>query len=78
MLELSEGEIEMTTETQSATITYKGQQFDFDAAVNLMDDDIRELVHNITEGQSWNTPQIFFDAYVGAHFDAFGEEFVIN
>lgn len=44
-----------------------GTTIDFEAAVNLMDDDLREAIIAETE-------QEFFDAYCAAHFEKFGEE----
>lgn len=55
-------------------VTYNNDQVDFDAAVNLMDDDIREALH-------WSiapcTEQDFFDAYCEAHEEKYGEEFAV-
>lgn len=48
-----------------------GVEINFDAAVNLMDDDIREMLH---EEIAPCTDQEFFDAYCKAHEDKFGEE----
>lgn len=48
-------------------------EVDFDACVNLMDDDIREELH--LEG--FETEQEFLDAYVERHAEKFGEEFCI-
>lgn len=48
---------------------------DFDAVVQLMDDDIREDVHGRIAPCS---EQEFFDAYCAAHKNAFGEEFFLN
>jgi hypothetical protein len=64
-------------------ITYNGKQYDFDAAVGLMDDDLREHIHStieqtVSSGTRICADQEFFDAYVKAHADKFGEEFVIN
>jgi len=56
-------------------IIYNGKPFDCDAAVNLMDDDLREELH---AELAPCTDQEFFDAYVKAHLEKFGEEFVIN
>ena len=49
-----------------------GKEVDFDAAVNLMDDDLRERLVNECE---WESDQQFFMAYCVAHEKAFGEEF---
>ena len=42
-------------------------------ARNLMDDDLCEQIHGTVD-----TDQEFFDAYVIAHAEKFGEAFVIN
>lgn len=55
-------------------VTYNNTQVDFEAAVNLMDDEIREALH--TELAPC-TEQEFFDAYCKAHEDKYGEEFAI-
>ena len=55
-------------------VTYNNAQVDFEAAVNLMDDDIRESLH---AELSPCTEQEFFDAYCKAHEEKFGEEFTI-
>ena len=49
-----------------------GVEISFDAAVALMDDDIREEVHADIAPCS---EQEFFDAYCKAHYDRFGEDF---
>ena len=54
-------------------ITYNDHEYDMDAARNLMDDEICERIHGTVD-----TDQEFFDAYVKAHAEKFGEEFVIN
>jgi hypothetical protein len=56
-------------------IIYKGHQYDADAAANLMDDEIREKLHS---ARDWESEQELFDAYVEAHAQKYGEEFVIN
>lgn len=54
------------------TITNEfGVEINFEAAVNFMDDEIREMLHQeITPC----TDQEFFDAYCKAHEDKFDEE----
>lgn len=47
-----------------------GALVDFEASVNLMDDDIKEIVHNIG---NYKTNQEFFTAYEKAH-EAFKKE----
>lgn len=48
-----------------------GTTIDFSAAVEIMDDEVREQVH--AEGH--DSEQAFFDAYCAAHLAEFGEEF---
>ena len=52
-----------------------GQTVDYDGAVMLMDDEIREELH--TQASTW-TEQEFMDAYCAAHLAKYGEEFIIN
>lgn len=59
----------------SAIINAAGNEVDFAAAVELMDDAVRESVHAEVAPC---TDQEFFDAYCAAHLDEFGEEFVPN
>ena len=59
----------------SKVINEYGKEIDFDAAVNLMDDDIREQLH---DELAPCTPQVFFDAYVSAHEKKFGEDWVLD
>ena len=56
-------------------VTLNGREIDYDAAVNLMDDEIRESLHGkFDEGEE----QKFLDAYVAAHAAKFGgEEFQV-
>lgn len=55
-------------------VTYNNTQVDFEAAVNLMDDKIREALH---AELAPCTEQEFFDAYCKAHEEKYGEEFAI-
>ncbi len=55
-------------------VTYNNTQVDFEAAVNLMDDEIREAIH---AELAPCTEQEFFDAYCEAHEEKYGEEFAI-
>jgi phosphotransferase system HPr-like phosphotransfer protein len=58
------------------TVTLNGKTFDFDAIINLMDDEIREDLNIRISGC---TEQEFINAYVKAHAEKFdGEEFEIN
>ena len=54
-------------------VTLNNQTIDFDAAVNLMDDDIREELH----GKGIDNEQEFMDAYAAAHEAKFDEEFSV-
>lgn len=47
----------------------------FDAAVQLMDDRIRDRLHNDLAPCE---PQAFYDAYCVAHRAEFGEDFKVN
>jgi hypothetical protein len=49
-----------------------GKHINFEATINLMDDEIREAVHNV---KAPCTAQEFFDSYAVAHLVKFGEEF---
>ena len=55
----------------SKQVTLNGKTIDFDAAVNLMDDEIRENLHN---KMAPCTDQEFMDAYVQAHAAKFDDE----
>jgi hypothetical protein len=57
-----------------STVIYRGKEFDFDAAFNLMDAEICEVLSETTV----KTDQEFMDAYAKAHAAKYGEEFVIN
>lgn len=59
----------------TTVINDSGDRIDFDAAVNLMDDDLREAIHAELAPCS---NQEFFEAYCKAHFEKFGEEFEPN
>lgn len=58
-----------------ATIELNGRNVDFDAAVALMDDEIREQLHSEL---SPCDPQEFIDSYAKAHAQKFGEDFIVN
>ncbi len=51
-----------------------GRTVDYDAAVNLMDDEIREELHNELAPC---TEQEFLDAYLDRHESRYGEQFTI-
>lgn len=52
-------------------INQYGKEIYYEAAVAIMDDDLREELHNI----GYETEQEFFDAYCEAHEERFGAEF---
>ena len=59
----------------SKQVTLNGKTIDFDAAVNLMDDENREDLHN---KMAPCTDQEFMDAYVEAHAAKYdGEQFQV-
>lgn len=59
-------------EEKRATVTdAHGKPVNFEAASHLMDDDIREALHNGPELSN----QAFFDAYADAHRAKYGEDF---
>ena len=51
-----------------------GTEIDFEAAVSIMDDDIREELHS----QGIETEQEFFDRYCERHLEKYSEEFEPN
>lgn len=51
------------------------REVDFDAAVNLMDDEVREKLHMEFAPC---TVQEFFTAYEKAHYQKYNEEFQVN
>lgn len=55
-------------------VLLNGNLVDFDAAVNMMDDEIREELHNELAPC---TDQEFMDAYAEAHEAKFNERFEI-
>lgn len=56
------------------TVNYNGDKIDYEAAVMMMDDDIREKLHHEIAPC---TDQEFFDAYCKAHEEKYGEEFSV-
>ena len=52
-----------------------GNEVSYEAAVMLMDDDIRE---ELAAEMAPCTEQEFFNAYEQAHMEKFGEEFKVN
>lgn len=58
-------------------INQYGHEIDFESAVNLMDDNLRELLHNLP-GSTDASPQEFFDAYCLVHRVKFGGEWELD
>lgn len=56
-------------------VMLNGHEQDFDACVNLMDDDIREALHAEMAGEC--SEQEFLDAYCAEHLKKYGEEFCV-
>ena len=62
----------------SYVVDWHGSAVDFEAAVSLMDDDIREeIAEEIAEEHCPCTDQRFFNAYLEQHYADYGEEFTI-
>lgn len=57
-----------------ATVLLNGKECDYDACVNMMDDDLREKLHMELAPCS---EQEFLDAYCKRHKEKFGAEFEI-
>lgn len=51
-----------------------GVDINFEVAVNLMDDEIREALHNSGEYDEGDE-QKFFDDYCKRHYEKYGEDF---
>ena len=56
-------------------VTLDGAVIDFDAAIELMDDDLMERLHDALSPCS---EQEFMDAYDVAHKQKFNEDFTVN
>ena len=59
----------------ATVINTNGKEIDFEAAVNLMDDEIRETLAN--DGKE-RTEQEFFSDYEIAHESKYGEEWELS
>lgn len=55
-------------------INTNGHEIDFEAAVQMMDDEIREAV--VSEG--YESEQVFFTAYEKAHAEKYGTEWELS
>jgi hypothetical protein len=60
---------------QKSKVTVAGMLVEFAAAVNLMDTDLCNAIHNSTAPCA---KQQFVDAYCRMHKERFGEEFMVN
>lgn len=58
----------------TSKVLVNGYEVEFDVMVNMMDDEIREKLHNKLAPC---TDQEFVDAYVEAHEAKYGEQFEI-
>ena len=67
------------TDKRFSKITLNGKERDYDAVVNMMDDELREMLHQkITSEQLACTNQQFVDRYTYLHHDKYGEEFYVE
>lgn len=60
----------------ATVINRSGKAIDFESAVSLMDDDIREKLH--LELDPPRTEQEFFSAYERAHVAKYGQEWELS
>lgn len=63
-----------------STVIINGRQVDFDAAVSLMDDDLREHLNSTVadyDQDDSKSHQNFINAYEVAHAEKFGEDFQV-
>lgn len=66
--------IDDNKEDTTMVINKHGHEIDFDAAVSMMDDEIREQLHD----EGYETEQEFFSAYEQAHEAKYGEEWELS
>ena len=67
--------VEWLEEIASRKVMLDGDEVDWDACVELMDDDIREELHAKYAGEI--TKQEFLDLYCKAHREKYGEDFAV-
>jgi hypothetical protein len=65
----------VVTESGIKVLDANGHAVDFDAAVNVMDEDIREALHARLAPCE---PQVFMAAYEAAHLAKYGEDFNVG
>lgn len=70
-----DGRLKEKEEIKMANVRLNGEMVNFDAAVSLMDDEIRETVH---ADLAPCTDQEFIDEYVKRHEEKYGETFEVN
>jgi hypothetical protein len=63
--------------TMTTIRNFNDCEIDFDAAVNLMDNRLREELHDAVAGTD-TTEQEFYDMYCEAHRKRFGKGFEVN
>jgi len=63
-----------TPAEHARVVDAKGNEIDFEAAVALMDDDIREDLHFNYEA-GFDNPQAFLEEYARRHQEKYGEPF---
>ena len=56
-------------------ININGEELDMEAAMGLMNDELREKLHNARE---WESEQEFFTAYEYTHLVEFGEYWYLS
>jgi hypothetical protein len=56
-------------------VKLRGNEIDFEVAIDLMDEDLRDRLHTIMDPCS---DQEFMDAYAKAHADKYDEVFVVS
>ena len=56
-------------------VVLNDKEVNFHVAVNLMDDEIREAIHNDMAPCSM---QAFIDEYCKRHYEKYGEDFTVN
>lgn len=67
--------MEQATNNTDSMVIVDGRSVDFDAVVELMDDNIREEMHAYYDAIS---DQDFVDEYCRRHKDKFGEHFTVS
>jgi hypothetical protein len=74
-LDLRAGLAEQRTAKMTTVTNQSGKEIDFDAAIEFMDDDIMETLH---DELAPCTEQKFFTAYEKAHEEKHGDEWFLS